>query len=133
MDKEKIEIKLKYEVVNLIENEGVTTFYNGNKGAFDGLCAHCVNEIKKDYQFIKLYWILPYPILKEDKYSLNNFDETLYPALEKVSKRFAIVRRNEWVINNSDFLISYVRHSWGGAYRTLKYAEKKQNIMIISI
>lgn len=39
--------KLKKEIINLIENQEVTTFYNGGKGQFDCLCADCVKELKK--------------------------------------------------------------------------------------
>ena len=34
-NKEELKIKLKKEITNLIENEKVTTFYSGGKGAFD--------------------------------------------------------------------------------------------------
>ena len=34
-DKEEVKIKLKKEIVNLIEKEKVTTFYSGDKGTFN--------------------------------------------------------------------------------------------------
>lgn len=63
----------------------------------------------------------------------NEYDGTIYPDLEYVPKRFAIVKRNEWMINNSNFLIAHVKHDWGGAYRTLQYARRKKDIKIIQI
>ena len=34
-DKEEVKIKLKKEIIDLIEKENVTTFYSGGKGRFD--------------------------------------------------------------------------------------------------
>ena len=129
--------KLKKEIINLIENQGVTTFYNGGKGQFDWLCADCVKELRKDYPFIKSYMIFSYLPGKKNEFDSNpykDFDGTIYPyGLEFVPKRFAIVKRNEWVIDNSSFLITYINHKWGGAYRTLEYAKRKKHIQFINI
>lgn len=43
LDKEEVKIKLKKEIMNLIEKENVNTFYSGGNGAFDWLCAHIVD------------------------------------------------------------------------------------------
>lgn len=76
-NKEELKIKLKKEITNLIEKENVTTFYSGGKGAFDWLCAHTVDELRKDYPFIKSYWVLSYMpeeflIVIKDKISQND-------------------------------------------------------------
>ena len=129
--------KLKKEIINLIERYGVNTFYNGGKGQFDWLCADCVKELRKDYPFIKSYMIFSYLPGKKNEFDSNpykDFDGTIYPyGLEFVPKRFAIVKRNEWVIDNSSFLITYINHKWGGAYRTLEYAKRKKHIQFINI
>ncbi|MBR2735488.1 MAG: DUF1273 domain-containing protein, partial [Clostridia bacterium] len=66
----------------------------------------------------------------EDFY--KRFDDTLYPEIEKTSPKFAIVKRNEWMIDKSDFLIAYVEYNWGEAYRTLEYAKrKKENVRML--
>ena len=129
--------KLKKEIINLIESYGVNTFYNGGKGQFDWLCADCVKELRKDYPFIKSYMIFSYLPGKKNEFDSNpykDFDGTIYPyGLEFVPKRFAIVKRNEWMIDNSSFLITYINHKWGGAYRTLEYAKRKKHIQFINI
>ncbi|MBP3546306.1 MAG: DUF1273 family protein [Alphaproteobacteria bacterium] len=128
--------KLKKEIINLIERYGVNTFYNGGKGQFDWLCADCVKELRKDYPFIKSYLILAYMPVKKNQFDADfykKFDDTLYPEIEKVPPKFAIVKRNEWVIDNSSFLITYINHKWGGAYRTLEYAKRKKHIQFINI
>lgn len=62
----------------------------------------------------------------------EEFDEIIYPPLESVPPRLAIIRRNEWMIDNSDLLIAYVKYSWGGAAKTLEYA-KRRGKSILSI
>ena len=51
--------------------------------------------------------------------------ETAEP-LETVPPKFAIVRRNAWMIDKSDLLIACVKYSWGGAAKTLEYAKRKR-------
>ncbi len=133
-NQDKIKEKLKKEIINLIENYDVTEFYNGGKGDFDWLCAQCVDKLRKDYPFIKSYLILAYMPKEMDKNesALALFDSTLYPSIEKTPRRFAIVKRNEWMINNADFLIAYVEYSWVGAAKTLEYAQRK-HIQITNI
>ena len=111
-----IETKLKKEIINLIENHGVTTFYNGGKGDFDRMCANCVQNLRSDYPFIKSYLILAYIPTTKNKHNSDfykKFDEIIYPNLEKIPPKFAIIKRNEWMINKSNFLIAYVQHNWG--------------------
>lgn len=134
-DIEIIKEKLKKEIISLIENHNVTTFYNGGKGDFDWLCAHTVDDLKKDYPFISSQLVLAYIPKEKNKYAytLKIFDSMIYPKMEKTPPRFAIIKRNQWMINDSNFLIAYVKNHFGGAYKTLQYAEKKKNIKIISL
>ena len=45
---------------------------------------------------------------------------------ENTPKRFYITKTNEYMVNNSDFLICYIQKSWGGAVTTYKYAKRKK-------
>ena len=87
--------KVKNEIINLIENHGVTTFYNGGKGKFDWLCAKCVKDLKSDYPFIKSYLILAYIPTNKEKSDINrydDFDDTIYPNLETIPPKYAIIK-----------------------------------------
>lgn len=53
-------------------------------------------------------------------------DSIIYPPLEKVPKRFCILKRNEWIIDHSDIIVFFVRYSYGGAHTALEYAKKKK-------
>jgi hypothetical protein len=51
---------------------------------------------------------------------------TLYPeGLEFVPRRFAITRRNRWMVEQSDYVIAYVQTGYGGAYIALEHARQR--------
>ena len=58
------------------------------------------------------------------------YDSVIYPPLEKVPPRAAIVKRNEWMIEKADLIIAYVKQTYGGAYKALQYAHKRKKMMI---
>ena len=110
---------------SLIEG-GAATFYLGGYGDFDGLAAAAVRRQKEAYPHIELILVLAY--LDRD-IDASRYDGTTYPPLEKVPLRYAIVRRNEWMVHESDVVISGVTHSWGGAARTLEFAQRKKKVI----
>ena len=111
---------------SLIEG-GATTFYLGGYGAFDGLAAAAVRKQKKIYPHIELILVLAY---LDREIDASRYDSTTYPPLENVPRRYAIVRRNEWMVSVSDVVISGVLHSWGGAARTLEFAQRKNKVVL---
>ena len=53
-------------------------------------------------------------------------DDTLYPdGLETVPKRFAISKRNEWMVRHSDYMICYVYKITGSAVKVREMAQKR--------
>ena len=40
--------------------------------------------------------------------------------------RFAISRRNKWIVDNSNAVICYISHTWAGAYQAVSLAERKK-------
>ena len=107
--------------------QGADEFYLGGYGGFDHLCAAVLRELKKDYPHIRLILVLPY---LNSSMITEGYDETVYPPLESVPKRFAISRRNEWMVRECDVVIAYVTHGWGGAVKTLEYAQRKKKRII---
>lgn len=68
----------------------------------------------------------------QDEYTntiLKIFDSTLYPNIENTPPRFAILKRNKWMIDNSNFLIAYVKHSWGGSAKNSNMLKNKHIII----
>ncbi len=71
--------------------------------------------------------VLPY---LNREFDSTSYDSTTYPPLEKVPPRYAIVKRNQWMVNESDVVISGVIHSWGGAAKTLELARKNKKVIL---
>lgn len=107
--------------------------YNGGYGNFDYFAAKCVQRMQEQYSNIRNCLVLPYidqPFLERIEIFKNHFDETIYPLLESVPRKYAIIRRNEWMVDSADIVIAYVTYSWGGAARTLEYAKRKNKNII---
>ena len=102
--------------------DGAETFLLGGYGAFDAMAAGVVREAKSLHPNIEPVLVLPY---LDKKVDTSQYDCTTYPPLERVPRRFAIVKRNQWCVDQSDRLIAYVTHDWGGAASTMAYAQRK--------
>lgn len=92
-----------------ITNDNVCEFIVGNYGKFDRMAARCVIEAKQSYPFIVLTMLLPYHPSEREMVLPEGFDASLYPeGQETVPKRVAIVRANQYAVNQVDYLIAYV-------------------------
>ncbi len=122
--------KLQAVLIDLIENHSADTFYIGNNGSFDAMAREILANLKRKYTYIDFVVVLAYmPRTKENEYEVDY--ETVYPeGLEDVPPKFAISKRNEWLIEISDTVITYVERSWGGASRFKKLAEKRGKAVI---
>ncbi len=118
--------KLKSTLRELIA-EGADTFLLGGYGAFDVMAASVLHELKSEYPHIRSTLVIAY---LNRSYSSELYDDTLYPPLENTPRRFAILRRNEWMIAHADTVISYVIHDWGGAASTLRFAKRKHKRIV---
>ena len=118
----KIKTWLKETLECLIE-EGATEFYLGGYGRFDALAAQAVREAKKTHPEIRSILVVPY---LGREYNQSGYDEIIYPPIETVPLRFAIVKRNEYMVEKADVVVSGVMRSFGGAAHTLAYAKQKK-------
>ena len=125
---ESVKEMLKLEIVNAIKNYGVNTFYLGGKGMFDEFCAEIIKEVKSEYK-IKSFLILAYLNVKMDEFDKRKIEElydgTIFPPIEKVPLKFAISKRNQWMVSQSSICLFYLDYTWGGAYSTYKFAISK--------
>lgn len=117
--------KLKSLILSLIE-KGVNEFYVGDKGSFDLMAAAVLREIHKENPAIHYAIVLAYLPKEHCSFHHADYTETMYPeGLEKVPLRYAIVWRNKWMLQRSDYVICYAKYTWGGAYKFVELAEKK--------
>ena len=118
-----IEPTLRSTLIDLIENKNVTVFYVGNNGNFDTMVRRQLEDLSHTFP-ITYSVVLAYLPTEKNKY--DNLTNTIYPeGLETVPKRFAISWRNKWMVQQSDIVIGYITHSWGGAAQFVKYAKNR--------
>ena len=111
------------------------TFLCGGYGHFDALASSAVDDVKSAFSSCVIEKIFVTPYIAEgydrrNKFMAQFYDEVIYPPLENVPYRYAIVKRNEWMIENSHLVIAYVTHGYGGAATTLRYAYRKRKKVI---
>lgn len=112
-----IEAKLREVLVKLIEEENVERFYVGRQGAFDGMVYRVLQELSAQYPRIFCTVVLERLPQRGEKMPCG-FAHTSFPeGLETVPPRWAISRRNEWMLKQSDYVVTYITHDWGGAAR----------------
>ena len=120
--------RLKNCIEDLIVNQGVGCFYVGHQGHFDALALRALRELQAAYQTIKHYVVLAYLPQKEMPYPA---EETLYPeGLESVPLRYAISRRNRWMLAHAEYVITNVAAPVGGAAMAKKEASRKGKTVI---
>lgn len=126
-----IEEKLRATIIDLITNKNIYLFYVGNQGNFDYMVRKNLRELKHEYPHIQYSVVLAYyPYIKDD---YNDYSDTIYPEiLENTPRKYAIIKRNEWMIGLSDYVVTYVKHSTGGASKFKTLAEK-QNKHILNL
>jgi uncharacterized phage-like protein YoqJ len=127
--------KILRTIKNIIHQGEKVSFYCGGYGDFDNLYAGICRSVKKENPSCEVIFITPY-MTESQQQKIKEwvdeklYDSVIYPPLETIPPRVAIVKRNEWMIQKADFIIAYVKHTYGGAYRALKYADKKKKSVI---
>ena len=123
---EEIRKKLRRVIEGLV-SEGADEFLLGGYGAFDEMAAYAVKGLKTRFPNIRSVLVIPYI---DRGYDTELYDCSVFPPLENVPKRFAILRRNIWMADQADILVSYVKYDWGGAVKMLEYAMKRKKRII---
>lgn len=114
-----------FDALEQLIQKGVDTFYVGQQGYFDGLVLNCLTQLKETYPSLSYTIVLAYlPTQTTDFDSYQDF--SLYPdGLETVHPKFAIERRNKWMLDRSDYCLCYINHTHGGAYKFARMAKRK--------
>lgn len=111
---------------NEIKDEQVD-FYLGEYGTFDYIAKISCKRYRQIHQNAKLFFVTPYlddSYLRNRELILNDYDEIIYPDIEKTPKKYAISARNKWIVKKADLVVAFVDFSWGGAVKALEYAHK---------
>ena len=113
------------ETLDALIHMGARVFLFGGYGEFDILCAEVIQGLSHKYSHIISILVLAYTNYRFDK-SLYDYWE--YHTSEHLPRKYAIPKRNQYMVDRADAVVSYVRHS-GGASRTLDYAEKRHKLL----
>ena len=120
---------LRMIITELIEYEGIKTFYVGNQGSFDFMAHDVLRELKLCYPEINFYIVMAYPPKQSTALSLK-YEIIVPEGIESVPKRYAILHRNKWMVENSGYVVTYVNRNSGGAAKFRDLAIKKNKKVI---
>lgn len=109
------------QCTGMLIEAGASEFLLGGCGAFDRLAADAVASWKARCPHVRATLVLAY---LDRPPARGPYDGNVYPPLENAPRRYAIARRNEWMVRQADAVIAYVQGSAGGAARTLRAARR---------
>ena len=110
-------------LLDLIERQDVRRFYVGHQGSFDAMVRGLLSELAQTHgiRYAVVLSCLP------QETDLPAHVPTLFPdGSETVPPRFAVDRRNHWMLEQSDIVVTYVQIPAGGAAKFKSLAEKKK-------
>lgn len=131
---------LEKAIIDLI-NRGVVFFGSGAALGFDQEAATAVLKLKEDYPHIRLVMVLPCPPEQQSLKWNEQQKKRYYDLLDRADKvrvlsprytRSCMYERNRHLVNNSGYLICYLREQHGGTFYTVNYA-KQQKLEILRL
>ena len=110
-----------FETIVLLINEGVDTFYVGTHGNFDRIVSGELLRAKMQFPHVICLSVLAY--LRNQN---NSKLETLFPEEAATAPaRFAICRRNQFMLKKADIVVAYIRRQTGGAVKFVLEATRR--------
>ena len=123
-------------IENLIE-DGCRVFYSGMAKGFDIIAAEAVLYFKQKLGDIKLICAVPFENQEitfssdwKNRYNsiLQSCDEVI--VLSKDYHNGCYQNRNKFMVDNSDYVVTWYDGKLGGTRNTLKYAQKKKRYIV---
>ena len=125
-----IKDKLKNAVIELITQRGVELFLVGDSGGFDRMVKNVLSELQPIYDF-KFFVVLSRIPTKNRSEQYFDYSISVVPdGIESVLPRFRIDFRNKYMLNSSDYVISYIEREYGGAFKYYEKAKRKKLTVI---
>ena len=88
-----------------------------------------VKQLKQEYPQINYAVVLAYMPGKKTKY--DDYSDTMLPeGIESVRPHYAISWRNNWMLKQSNYVVTYITHSFGGAAQYALKARKWNKIVM---
>lgn len=124
---------LKQQIISFIDEYGVTTFISGMALGIDMWAARIVLSLKKQYPHIKLVAAVPCSkqyarwqnsSIREWHGIVERADKVVYVSDEPYT-RWCMQKRNEWMVDHSQYVISVWDGTNGGTKNCIDYSCKK--------
>lgn len=126
---ESIKPELREVLVDLILNHDVDMFYVGHHGQFDAMVRSVLRDLVAIYPQTHYAVVLAYMPGKQNEY--DDYSDTMLPeGIESVHPHYAISWRNNWMLQQADYVVTYITHSWGGAAQYATKAQKQRKHVI---
>lgn len=131
---ESIYDRLLISVERHIVEYGVTDFVVGQYGSFDRLSTRALIQVKQRHPEVKLTLLLAYYYPLKPFELPQDYDGSLYPeGMERVPRRAAIIRANQYMIRHSDYLIAYDSGKIGNTRKLMNYAQRREDKGLICV
>lgn len=99
-------------------------FIVGCRGCFDQYATTVIKHLKEKYDDISLVMLLAYHPAERKVVLTKGFDGTFYPPLERVPRKYAIVKANQYMVTYADSIICYAKYP-GNSRKMLEFAKHK--------
>ncbi len=123
------QLTINYKIKNMLEeilikliDEGANEFLFSGYGIFDRIATDIVYELKSTYPNIRSILVAAY--IYSGNYS-DRYDYTVFPPLENLPSEFAVTKRNKWMVDKSDVVVSHVDFPACDSAQMIEYAEQK--------
>ncbi|MBO5092332.1 MAG: hypothetical protein J6C61_07615 [Clostridia bacterium] len=125
----KIKPQLKSEILHAI-SMGVNEFYVGNNGGFDLLVQATLYELLNEGYNFKYNIVLSYV---GERAMAGQQEFTIFPCgQESCLPKFAVAKRNKWLIQKSNIVIAYLRYKGTNTGKIVEMA-KRRGLCIINV
>ena len=115
----------------LLKNKEYVSFLVGRDGEFDQLVASTVRRCKREVRSDNsaLVWMMPYLTAeyRDNEESFRKYYDEIEVCESAIDAHYkaAFQIRNRVMVDRSDLVVFYVQKKNGGAYQTLRYAQKQ--------
>ena len=125
------------EMILKLAQMGVTRFFTGGALGFETLAAQAVLSAREKNPDIRFILVLPcrdqsakWPESAVELYESikSRADEVIYTS--ETASRGYILKRNRYMVDESDYCLTYLSKTSGRTAQTIRYAEKTDHVVI---
>ena len=101
-------------------------------GTFDCMARLTLKELKKEFRGISLCLLPAYhpSDAKMEWVEAQDYD-LIYPdEVANAPPQVAILRRNDYIVKNAEYIVCYITHNSGGTYKAAEKARKHKKKII---